>query len=607
MANPQQLNNEAAVGQFDLYPEFKNENFYLFGGINSKASVYVNSPYEFRDLSNLNFFNPGSLTKRPGSTMFVGSTVSGNLLGGIEYAKSSGASVIIFAANTNLYTAVPPSSINPIITGLLAGSILDFSVYVDHLFACNGQNFLKYDGTNAWNYSLPPGATASWGVTGSVGGSLIGDGTTHAFYCAYGYLNERGYVGPISNNFTLIMGNSLPGYNSILYYGMTQPFAAGYGITCIQLWRSVQDGVNLFGTTFAVTGATQATDIGFPLGSSLALPHLWFTLAPRYLSLYNNQLMMSGFSQYPSRIYWSELGEPEAVQPTYYADVVTNDGDRITGHKFYNNSLIIGKQRSLWRLTGTDPTSFVLQQLSQDYGSLSHKCMVTFENYIWALDQKGIVQFDGAMCEIVSSSKVDPFFTAMNVPFAIDNACGVHFKQYNEVWFHFPYNGATLNNIIVAYDYLSKAWTHYDGIQASCLFTAQATQTRKTVFFGGYMGALSYVSASFMGDNGNAITCMAFSRWLAPSGQTIENMYRRFWGDIDPILGITQAINLNFYSNYSTLNIGSTGAIYQNVYQSRLDFGISARSIAFQMFNSSATLPFKMNAFTFASRFQRPV
>lgn len=603
--NPQQEQTDIITGQFDTYQKFKSENYYLFSGINCKASPYTNTQFEFRDLSNLNFFYPGSLTKRPGTTMYAGSTVTGNLLGGYEYAKSNGNSLIVFAANTNLYTATPPSSINTVVTGLLNGAIFDFVTYVDRLFCANGNNFFKFDGVNNYNYSLPPGATAAWGVTVASGGSLVGDGTTHIFLCAYGYVNERGYAGPTSNAQTItIVGSST--WNSIVYYGLTQAFS-GYGITAIQLWRSVQDGANLFGTTLLALGGTQVTDTGFPLGSSLALPHLWFTMIPRFQSVYNNQFVMSGFSQMPSRIYWSEIGEPEGVQPTYYADIITNDGDRLTGHKFYNNSLVIGKLKSLFRLSGTDPSNFSLAQLTSDYGSLSHKAMVTFQNFIWMLDQKGIVQFDGAICSIVSNAKMDTFFANMNVPYAIDTACAVHFKQYNEVWFTFPYNGATLNNLIIVYDYLSNAWTHYDGINAACLFVAQGTQNVKTVFYGGYTGALFYFGASFMGDNGNAITCMAFTRWLAPSGQTIENMYRRFWGDIDPVLGITQAINLNFLKNYATNTFAATGTIYQNVYQSRLDFGISARSIAAQIYHASSTLPFKMNAFTFESRFQRSV
>jgi hypothetical protein len=315
---------------------------------------------------------------------------------------------------------------------------------------------------------------------------------------------------------------------------------------------------------------------------------------------------MAGFSNMPSRVYWTEIGEPEGVQPTFYAEFRTNDGDRVTGMKVYNGSLVVSKQRSLHRIIGDNPSNFVLQEISTEYGCLSNQAMVVFENVLWMLDQKGIVEYNGANIAMVSE-KVEPTFLSMNVPFAIDSAVGIHFKQYNEVWFGIPTEGSTLNKTVVVYDYVAKAWTQYDGINPSNLFSGQGNQNTKTVFYGGYTGALFIVGASLFGDNGNAITCMAFTRWVAPSGQTTESMYRRFWLDIDPILGITQSINVNLFTNYSTASVQYTGMISQSAYQARLDFGLSARTVAAQVVNTSASLPFKINAYTFESRYQRSV
>lgn len=585
----------------DPYPKFKTESYYLFGGINAKSSAYNNGPHEFRDLSNLNFIYPGSLSKRPGTTMYVGSTLTGAILGGVEFQSLSGPSYIVIAANTNLYTMTPPSTITAQVTGLLNGAIFNFVTIVDRLFCANGNDFFKFDGQNHYNYSLPPGLTGSWGVTLATGGSLT-PGTTQTFVCAYGYVNERGYAGPISNGMTIVVDGSTN--NSILYYGMSQ--LAGYGITAIQLWRTNSGGVDFYGTTKVISGATQATDLGFPLGTSLAIPHLWFTLIPRYQALYNNQYFMAGFSNFPSLLYWSEIGEPEAIQPTFFTEVRTNDSDRITGLKVYQGALIITKQKSLHRLIGDNPSNFSLQEITTEYGCLSNQSLTTFENMLWMLDQKGIIQYDGSTVEMVSI-KAEPTFLVMNVPAAIDKAVGVHYKQYNEVWLSFPTNGATINNAIVVYDFIANAWTKYDGLAPSCLFIAQGPQPTRTVFFGGYTGALFFVGPSFMGDNGQAITCMAYSRFLAPLGQTTENMYRRFWLDIDPIVGVTQSISVNFMTNYATAVASYTGMINQIAYQSRLDFGISARTMAVKISTSSATLPFKLNAYTFESRFQRSV
>jgi hypothetical protein len=205
----------------------------------------------------------------------------------------------------------------------------------------------------------------------------------------------------------------------------------------------------------------------------------------------------------------------------------------------------------------------------------------------------------------IVSDKVEPYFRNMNVSAAIDKALAIHYKQFNEVWFHFPSNGATLNDTTIVYDYVTKAWTRYEGIKASSLFSATGNSPVRTIFYGGYTGALFIVGGSYLGDNGSAITCMAFTHWHAESGQTTEKMYRRFWGDIKPVLGVTQPIEIDLFSNYDDTSIASTGTIYQSTFQTRLDFGISSRSIAAKLIHSSASLPFNLNAYTFESRYQR--
>ena len=588
----------------DPYPKYKTEVFNLFGGINAKVSNYMNgsAPQQFRDLQNLNFFFPGALNKRPGSTLYGGGTIAGPFLGGIEFQRLAGQSWIVAAANTNLYNVSQASGYVPMVTGL-SGGLFQFQTMVDRLFCANGNQYFKYDGTNNYLYSLPPGPTLAWGITSVVGGSLL-PGVTGTFVYGYGYVNERGYAGPVTPGQTIVLDGITS--NSVLVYGLTQAYS-GYGITALAIWRTSPGGVNLFNLAINSIGSLTAIDNGsIPLGTSLALPHLWFTMAPRFVCIYNNQLFMAGFSQFPSRFYWSEIGEPEGVQPTYYAEVLTNNGDVITGLKPYGGALVISKSKSLHRLIGDNPANFALQDVTTEYGSLSQQSMVIFENLLWFMDPKGMVQYDGSNIDVVSTP-VEPYFIGANPAININTAVAAHYKQIGEVWFNFSFDGSTTNSLLLAYDYTVQAWTRYDNINAAAMFIGQGDQTTKTIFYGGYTGGLFYLGQSYMSDNGVAFTCAMFTNWLAASGQTTENMYRRLWMDVDPIIGITQVLSFHLYSNYSTLAFAYTGAVAITAFQNRTDFGVSARALALQVSYSSATLPFKINAYTFESRYQRSV
>lgn len=579
--------------------KIKSESYQLLRGINSKASPYVNGPMEFRDISNMNFISLGALTKRPGTTLYSGATIAGSINSGYEFSRLNGQSMIVVSANTNIYQ-VTNSGYNPFKSGLLNNGIFSFVTFVDRLFACNGQDFFKYDGNTTENYSLPAGITG-WGATGFIGGSIV-TGLTGTYVMSWGFLNDRGFLGPAANGITVTIDGVT--FNSLVYYGLTT--SPGYGITALALYRTSSSGILQTFTTYAPTVGATVVDIGFTLSSQAVPLSFQFTsLVPQYLAIFNNQLFMAGFSSLPSEVVWSEVGEPEAIDPGFDVQVRTNDGDVITGLAPYNNTLIITKRYSFHQLFGDNPDNFVFQQISDQYGCISNKAMVVYQNIIWFLDEKGIVQYDGSNF-VIKSNAVEPFLKSMNIDAAIGKAVAVHAKFFNEVWFSIPINGSQTNNIVLVYDYIADAWTHYDGLNISALWIARGNLPTKTPFFGNYTGAVFNFGQSLMGDNGAAITCTFDSYFLQELGKTTESMYRRFYLDVNPILGVTLPINVNFRSNFGT-TIQASRILYQNPFQSRVDFGISARSIQAEMISSSASFPLVVNGFTFEGRLQREV
>lgn len=575
------------------YAKLKEET-YLVRGINNKVSPYDNAKGELRDLVNMNFAAPGALTKRPGSTLYLGATVQNRITGLYEFERLNGSSYIIATANTNAYTVT--SSFNPFKTNILNNAIFDFVTFVDRLFACNGQDFFKYDGNTALAYSLPAGASG-WGVTAVVGGGLSG-----VFVASWGYINERGYVGPSAEGITISLNGAT--FGTIGYVGLTS--LAGFGITALQFYRSSPGNTDTFGTTTAVASATTANDTGWPLTTLVNNSNLYFTLAPRYLEIYNNQLFMAGFSSQLSTVYWSNIGEPEGVDPTFFAEFRTNDGDRVSGMKTYNGSLIVTKEKSFHRVTGDNPDNFALQEISDEYGCISNRAMVVWENVLWFLDSsKGIVQYNGAQIDVVST-KLEDTFRSMNVSAARDNAVAIHNRSANEVWFAIPCNGATVNNCIVVYDYVAQDWTTYEGVNVSSLTTAQGNLSLKAPFVGGYSGSIGYYHASLCSDFGAAITCLIVTPSLAKLGQTAETQYRRFYLNLDPVPGTSQPITINLKTNYGS-SIALSRTMYQSPFQSRIDFGLPARSIQAEIIHSSATMPLRVFGYTFVGRFQRDV
>lgn len=590
------------------YPKVKTESYRNLNGINSKVSPYQLSQEEFFDLSNVNFVTPASLTKRPGTTIYIGATISGKITGVYEYQKLSGASFLIVTGNTQIYTA--NGGFSAIGASQIPDTIFDFVTFVDYLFLCNGNSFQKFNGSAISFFGLPTPANIP-GIT-FIGAPGSGDTRNYNMDYGYGYINDRGFYSIPSLAFDGALYNG-QSHSVALLYGMTTP--SGYGISAIVAWISASNRTDLnqrYALYLLPAGATSATFL-IPSDSAIQasspyegdLDYFGFTAIPKYLEIYNNQLFMAGFSSLPSTVYWSEIGEPEAIDPTFSTEVRTNDGDRVTALKVYSGSILIAKEKSIHRITGDNPSNFLLTEISDQYGCLSNKAIVVYDDTCLFLDQKGIVKYNGSNIQICSN-RVEPIFARMNVAAARENACAIHFKEYNEIWFSVPVDGSTKNNVTIVYDYLANGWTKYNGLDISALAIVQGRLSKRSVVYGGYTGGIFDFNAAYFGDNGNGISCLIGSRFIAPMGQSVEEIYRRLYLDVDPITGITQPITVEMKTNYGA-TIQLTRTMYQNPFQSRIDFGLSARSLAVNFNHYSASLPFKVNGWTIESRFQRNV
>jgi hypothetical protein len=577
------------------YEKIKKET-YLLAGLNTKASPYLTPENEVLRLENMHFLTLGAMIKRQGTTAYLGATVAGRIGGLYEFVRLSGASQLVAAANTNIYTVT--STYTSFKSGLKDGGIFSFVTFVDRLFAANGQDFFKYDGSSEANYSLPPGVSAAgYGVTGGFTSTITGLSGT--FVAAYGYLNNRGYFGPANAGITVSLNGI--SYNTLIYSGLSVP--SSYGITALAFYRTLPGGNQLFGTTLIPSAGSGATFVDVaPTNTRLDTGALWFTLAPQFLEIYNNQLMLGGFSTLASTLFWSEIGEPEQVQPESFAEFRTNDGDVLRGFKSYLGDLVVGKGNSVHKLSGEVPSNFSIQQITDQYGVLSHRAMVVYDNYLAWLDVDGVCRYNGAQIDVLSE-KIEDVFARMNTAAAVQNAVGVHNRPNNEIWFSFPVDGSLINNITVVYDYVAESWTIYKGFNASALCLAMGRLSAKTIFYGSYSGSINYFDENVENDNGVGITCVIQPRFISNYGQSTEQLFRRLYLNVDPIGG-TQAIGIELFSNYATTP-GATYTMYQSPFQSRIDFGISAKTLSPMFVHSSATHSLKVFGFTVESRYQR--
>lgn len=328
------------------------------------------------------------------------------------------------------------------------------------------------------------------------------------------------------------------------------------------------------------------------------------TFSPRFLEVYNNRMALMGFSGLPSSFAITEIVEPESILPDNIFEVRTNDGDILTGGRFYLNQLILFKQKSIHSFTGDAPENFYIKQISDEYGCLNNKAACVWGDRLWFLDEKGICEFNGANIGIVGH-KVDEVFTRMNLDAAIDTAIMLHQKERNEIWCGIPVDGATQNNLTVVYDYEAQAWTYWDGFEPKYFANVRQRFNKTTGFFADYDGRVNSFGVSFFGDNGVGISTVIKARFEHPMGQSIEKMFRRAFLNYDSITGETiNSFNLSLRKNYGDSIVLSKG-ITLTSFQQVTNFGVSAKSLSVQIGHFSATERLRVYGYTLEYRYQR--
>jgi hypothetical protein len=357
------------------------------------------------------------------------------------------------------------------------------------------------------------------------------------------------------------------------------------------LESTVPNSYTPLGLTLAITPPSRQPDY-------VAMTNFY----PRFLETYQNRLIMSGFSAMPSQVWFSDTTEPEGVAIDSNFEVRTNDGDYITGMKSYSTRLYIFKKHSFHALNGDSPTNFFLQEISAQYGCFNNRCAVIYDDILIFLDQKGVMMWNGASLSNISQ-KIQPLIDRINYSVALNTACVEHDKLRNQILIAVPIDGSSTNNILLVYDYLVGAWTTYKGLSISALKAIQGRNNTKNAFYGSYSGTINWFGSSYLSDNGTGFTTYLKTRFLHDMGDTTQKMFRRLYLNADAP-SATMVFGVNFFQDYgSSVVLGATIVLGQ--FQNRIDFGISAKSIAFELATIQTSGPLRIHGYTVESRYLR--
>jgi hypothetical protein len=213
----------------------------------------------------------------------------------------------------------------------------------------------------------------------------------------------------------------------------------------------------------------------------------------------------AGNSTNPSVLYFSDVGDIEnwTTGLSGNVSIETNDGTSIRAIVPGFDALYIFKDKSIWRLTGSDKDTFELQRMVSDLGVISSNAVGFIANeFIFAGTNGNYYIYDGSIGVKLISTKIGGTLEGLNTSRIGYISSAIFDDDYYSL---VSQTGSTTNSRILLFDTFNKAWSKFVGISANAIAVADDGVGGEMLLFGGYNGKV-YQYPSGITDDGDTIT-----------------------------------------------------------------------------------------------------
>ena len=570
------------------------------GGKNDKFNPLLLADNELSDVQNMNYDEKGTLQKRNGYTARYASTfATGPVRGLVNYRKEDGTSRLVIAADDKWFYDKPQFSQlyntealfettgtmrDMVDTVTTPGTVVPIGVMGMGRLNLGGRQGQLGGSANAhqavWQSQSLDISAVQDKTTGIVtiqntvptGTSVVTetrvspDNVTWDAWTGLGVSNAIQAVGTrswlqarVRFNSTNRMKASLDSFNvKFDTTPSTTAIVGASGMSTSARWafRTMNDtlyGVNGTDTNKKWDGTTFATQGGSPPTC-------------QYIEVNKQRMFLAGQpSTNRSRLYFSDLANPESWPVLNFIDVGRGDGDAITGLAVLNDNLVITKDHSVWILQGDSPTNFVLRRMTDETGSVVGHSFgaggggnAIVKQILPMLARDGVYFFDGVRTALASEKITNTLAGCNQRELSLAAGISVGVGYTKKYWLALPEGAATHNTIVLVFDSLRSAWTVYRGMNASefCLFRQFNADT--LVFGDSTQGQVYNAEQAGFNDNGVAIDAYFVTKALDMEGPEVLRNARRVFIDGQEPQGQATTATVSFFKDLGTESAGVT-------------------------------------------------
>lgn len=232
----------------------------------------------------------------------------------------------------------------------------------------------------------------------------------------------------------------------------------------------------------------------------------------KFLAVFQNMVAMAGDSNYPNRIWFSELSAGNILSTRggiegNFLDLQDPSeiaGDTLNGLKVWNGNLYAFKRHSIWIIeyTGVATAPFQARRLTGNVGALSHWSIKETDKGLVFLSERGPAICYGTFAAIIPTAKAilnkfDPNDAARyNLTAMQYTTAGINSTKSQIHWGVSSVSSST-RDLTLVYDFENEAFWE-DDISANVYNEVTDANSFPSVWFGDYSGQV------FQSDNGTS-------------------------------------------------------------------------------------------------------
>lgn len=291
-----------------------------------------------------------------------------------------------------------------------------------------------------------------------------------------------------------------------------------------------------------------------------------------YAVFHNNMLFVANTNTDPSRLYISDVNDPETFGANSYVDVGKDDGAAIIGLGILGDFVVVfkEKQRSPYLVSALSPLTTSVQQHA-DFGAagcVSHRTIAQGRNHLYFMGPEGVYRMTTTRITPIHLD-IQGFFNSINDSAMTAAAAVFYDGQYR---LSVPVGASTRNNreIVFFSDVYPYQWSINTGIEASVydLFVESGDDVPKPYFGNSDAVSTVYNLDSGFDDDGTAIPFSYTTKSFDMGEPNVIKHFKKFFLDVfasgNYNLTIEANVDSTGFSQIGVVDLSSNGGVFDS-------------------------------------------